>query len=419
MPVFGVWMWPDALARESADRVAERCSRMGVTDIFFLAKGLAGTVSYAGGPAPAGFSRDLLRELLDAAHRRGLRVHAWLTSANDDRYKSLHPESGRCHYTRGRDKGLISLRDEGYLCYMDGVVRDLCRRYDIDGLHLDYIRYNHLLYGWDDADRARYAAAGADIPHLRCLMEKTFFGENGGDGASIFDALRAGDASARALADVRRQDVKAFACSLVSAARTENGRLALSAALMPEGAYEDTAFADLHYGQSYEDAAALYDFVLPMAYSRAYGKDSRWVRDVAAGTLRRGLRTVMGLHAYEGGTGVTLREDINALRSEPVDGVCLFREGAFVLAVQEDDHTLWIRNPLDKPVTALLSCGREIPLEAPVLPGGECRVPVPCPPGDLRAFCAEEECCIFLAPQDLFTHPAKEESSHDPFSEAP
>ena len=397
MPVFGIWMWPDSLVSAPAEQVAARCARMGVTDIFFLAKGLAGTVPYTGGPAPAGFPRDLLRELLDAAHHRGIRVHAWLTSANDDHYKALHPESGRFHYTRGRDKGLISLRDERYLRYMEGVVRDLCRRYEIDGLHLDYIRYNHLLYGWDDADLSRYAAAGADIPHVRRLMEQTFFGDSGGEGARIFDALREGDRSVCALADVRRRDVAAFARSLVSAGRSENSRLVLSAALMPEGAYGDTAFADLHYGQSYEDAAGLYDFAVPMAYSQAYGQDSRWVRTVAAGTLRRGLRTVVGLQAYEGGTGATLREDLAVLRDEPVDGVCLFREGAFVLALQEGTELL-IRNPLDKPVSALQACGRKIPLQEPVLPGTESRVSLPCVPEDLRAFSGEEECCIFFPP---------------------
>ena len=115
MPVFGVWMWPDSLVSSPAEEVAARCARMGVTDIFFLSKGLAGTVSCTGGPAPSGFPRDLLRELLDAAHSRGIRVHAWLTSANDEHYKALHPESGRCHYTRGKDKGLISLREANIL----------------------------------------------------------------------------------------------------------------------------------------------------------------------------------------------------------------------------------------------------------------------------------------------------------------
>lgn len=53
---------------------------------------------------------------------------------------------------RGKDCGLISLADEGYLQYMENIVRELCRNNGIDGLHLDYIRYNHLLYGWSTED---------------------------------------------------------------------------------------------------------------------------------------------------------------------------------------------------------------------------------------------------------------------------
>ena len=398
MSVFGVWMWPDSLRSQPAERAADRCASLGVTDIFFLTKGLAGTVPFPGGPAPAASERDLLRELLDSAHRRGIRVHAWLTSANDEHYKTLHPESGRCHFTRGKDKGYISLTDEGYLEYMQDVVTDLCRRYEIDGLHLDYIRYNHLLYGWDAADQARYAAAGADLGHLRQLMERTFLLENGREEQCVFDALRAGNPSVQALARVRRQDVTSFAHALVSAARAENSRLVLSAALMPEGAYEDTAFADLHYGQSYQDAAALYDFAVPMAYSRAYGQDARWVREVARGTLNKGLRTVVGLHAYEGGTGVTLRQDRAALQGVPVDGVCLFREGAFVQA-KADSLSLLLWNPLDQPVTAWATGEVRHRLKEPVPPGTEGRIPLPENPEELRLFSGEEECCVCVAPE--------------------
>ncbi len=43
---------------------------------------------------------------------------------------------------------------------------------------------------------------------------------------------------------------------------------------MPEGAFPETnSFAMCHYGQSYEDAGELYDFVCPpMAYHLDYGK---------------------------------------------------------------------------------------------------------------------------------------------------
>ena len=397
MKVLGVWMWPDSVIRQGGERAAEHCAQLGVTDLFFLVKGLAGTVSCRSASAPQVCDRDLLRELSDAAHRRGMRVHAWFTSVCDAHYKTLHPESGRAHFVRGKDKGLISLADMAYLSYMHGIIREVCRNYDIDGLHLDYIRYNHLLYGWDKADLERYAAEGADIPHLRQLMDRTFSGEAGREKSCIFDALRNGDESARALARARRQDVFRFARALVSRARAENSRLLLSAALMPEGAYEDTAFADLHYGQSYEDAAELYDTVLPMAYSRAYARDGRWVREVAQGTLRYGLRTVMGLQAYEDGTGATLREDLAALQGLPVDGVCLFRYGAFVQAEREGEKLL-IRNPLEKPVTAMQACGRDLPLEKPILPGEETYVSLHCAPEELRAFSEEKECPVYLAP---------------------
>lgn len=395
MSVFGVWMWPQSISDFGAGTVVERCARAGITDIYFLAKGLAGTASFRSGIVPMASDRDLLGELLKSAHGRGIRVHAWLTSASDEHYKAQDPLSGRFHYTRGRDKGLISLTDEGYLAYMEKVVRELCRSYDIDGLHLDYIRYNHLIYGWSGEDRARYAAAGADIDRLQSLMDRTFI-EN--DAECIFDAMRSGDTSAAALADVRRRDVRRFAETITGCARAERQDLILSAALMPEGAYDDTTFADLHYGQSYEDAAALYDFALPMAYSKAYDKDGAWVREVALGTLRRNIRTIVGLHAYEGGTGPGLRDDADALADIPVDGICLFREGAFAMAFAEG-KTLRLANTMNKPVTAVAvgRSGGPISLDAPVLPGEEACIRLSRIPDVVRAFSDEGEVSVWLS----------------------
>lgn len=398
MSILGVWMWPQSVAQHGAESVADHCARAGITDIYFLTKGLAGTAAYRSSLAPCTAERDLLGELLCSAHARGIRVHAWFTSASDEHYKALHPESGRCHYIRGKDKGLIALTDEGYLSYMEKIVREVCRNYEIDGLHLDYIRYNHLLYGWSEEDLARYTAAGADIPHVRSLMERTFLREEQNEEQCIFDALRNGDESLQALARVRRTDVTRFASTLCGLARAEKKELILSAALMPEGAYSDTAYADLHYGQSYEDAAMLYDYALPMAYSQAYDKGGQWVRQVAEGTLKRGLRTVMGLHAYEGGTGATLREDIAALADAPIDGICLFREGAFAMAYAEGEK-LQIYNPLDKTITGIIARkdAQRITLENGILPGEERSLLLPFEPDSLRVFSGDTEVSVYLA----------------------
>ena len=398
MSVLGVWMWPQSVRVYGAKTVVSRCIRIGVTDIFFLAKGLAGTTAHLSRFAPACCERDLLSELLDEAHRQGIRVHAWLTSASDEHYKALHPESGRVHITRGADKGLISLADDAYIAYMQQIVRELCSAYDIDGLHLDYIRYNHLLYGWSDADCARYETAGADVDLLRSLMQRTFLHDADSEPDCIFDALRAGNESVRALAKTRREDVVRFAQALTGAVRAERTDLTLSAALMPEGAYDDTTFSDLHYGQNYDDAAKLYDVVLPMAYSKAYEKDAAWVKSVAQGTIRRGLRTIMGLHAYDGGTAATLKADMSILKETAIDGVCLFREGAFAAAIA-DNGRLCLINMLETPITSIVSAdGRALLAPDKIIAPGE-ELLLPSDTDALSAFSGKDEVCVFIPEQ--------------------
>ena len=395
MAIFGVWMWPKSVRECGADAVVSRCRRMGVTDIYFLTKGLAGTASYRSELAPMDCERDLLGELISEAHPAGIRVHAWFTSASDIVYKDKHPESGRYHYIKGRNQGLISLADEGYISFMADITREVCGNYDVDGLHLDYIRYNHLVYGWSEADQARYAAEGADLSVLRAMMDRAFKDEEGPE--IFFEAYRAGDASVHALARVRRKDVVHFATTLVNAAREVKPDIILSAALMPEGAYEDIAFSDVHYGQNYEDAAKLYDYALPMAYSQAYGKDGAWVRDVALGTMKRGLKTIVGVHAYEGGTGLTLPADIAALDNVPVEGVCLFREGAHVLAFAEGAQ-LDLYNPLYEEITRIevIAGDKTAQVSVSIPHNGEAAAALPFAPDALRAFAGDKEVCIYL-----------------------
>lgn len=396
MAIFGVWMWPKSVRVDGAEAVVSRCKRAGVTDIYFLTKGMAGTVSYRSELAPMDCERDLLGELLEAAHKVQIRVHAWFTSASDASYKDKHPESGRYHYIKGRNQGLISLVDEGYIAYMADVTRELCGNYPIDGLHLDYIRYNHLVYGWSEEDQARYAVEGADLDHLRAMMDRAFCDEEGPE--HFFEAYRSGDESVHALARARRKDVVHFATILTTVARATKPDIILSAALMPEGAYDDIAFSDVHYGQNYEDAAKLYDYALPMAYSQAYGKDGAWVRDVALGTMKRGMKTIVGVHAYEGGTGETLQADIAALQDLPVAGVCLFREGATVLAFPAEGG-IDVHNPLEEAVTRIDACRGEewVSIDCTIQPGEEKKVPLAFETEGLRAFTGEKEVSIYLA----------------------
>ena len=392
--MLGVWMWPESLRLRGAEAVFDACRRAGVTDVFFLTKGLAGTTAFLTPLAPPmSPGRDLLREALDAAHRRGLRLHAWVTSASDARYKAEHPESGLCHYARGRDRDIVSIAHEPYIRFMQGLLADLVRRFEVDGVHLDYIRYNHLLYGWSAEDQADYAARGVDLASVRRLMDQTFYG-GAESGEAIFDAFRRGDPDVIRLAGVRRARVNAFAHALAGALRAEKSGLVLSAALMPEGAYDDLAFADLHYGQNYADLSALMDAFLPMAYSQAYGKGPEWVGQVARGAARHGVPAVIGLQAYEGGTGLTLRQDWDAAAGAA--GRCLFREGAAAWAFLSG-RRLSLLNPLAKSVTAcrIAAGGESALIETPAAPGAQRDFQLPFSPDIVQAYAGEEEVCVF------------------------
>ncbi len=335
--IVGEWMWGSTIADAGPDgaaKIMSRCAEMGITDVYLLIKGTGGKLGYL----RTGHTdllirteRDILEEAIGAAHARGIRLHAWICNMEDSAYKAAHPEAGMCHYIRARDNDRINLYDPGYRAHMADIASELAA-YDINGLHFDYIRYNHLTNGWSETDFAALAAMGADPGRIRELIESTF-GYHGctADSQYIFNAYRNGDRDARLIAEYRRNMVREYAASVIAAARAVRPELIISAATMPEGAY-DEAFAALHYGQDYRDAAALYDYICPMAYSTSYGKDAGWIRTVAENAIRMGNKVVMGLQAFGGVPSARLMEEIGhirALAADSVRGIVLFRSSQF------------------------------------------------------------------------------------------
>lgn len=392
--IHSVWMWSKSVRERGAEAVVSRCALSGVTDIFYLVKGLLGTSAYPGKYAPYDEERDLLAELLDAAHRKNIRVHAWFTIGGDKNYIRLHPESGRYHFKKGCDDSLVSLTDKGYRHYMEQIIHEICSLYPVDGIHLDYIRYNHIVYGWSQEDCARMALAGADDAKLCRMLEQMYYTENP-NGNLLFDAYRSGDPDVQILAQLRRRDVTEMADCLTQTARSTKNGIMITAALMPEGASRDTAFADLHYGQNYGDAVGRYNAVLPMAYSRSYGRTGAWIRDVAEGTLRHGLSVIMGLQAFAEATGATLQEDIAALNGLGTDGICLFREGTYVMAISSG-RKLNVYNALENGITRLTvqRGNQSAELEETVAPGAEAVFTLPFEPESVRVYQGSREVCV-------------------------
>jgi uncharacterized lipoprotein YddW (UPF0748 family) len=227
--------------------------------------------------------RDPLAALLEAAHARGLRVHAWVNVLSLARnreapilealgrdavlvdrhgrslldYPGLEvPQPDRRYYRMGTPGVYLDPAYPALAEHLAATFSELLRRYpDLDGLHLDYIRYPDVL---PFVPGSRFGV-GLDFGHGRPARER-FRAETGleapsGDGtrnANEWDAWR-------------REKVTELVATLAAAARAARPGISLSAAVWT---YADRAYLTL--GQDWrrwleED---LLDFVVPMAYTR-------------------------------------------------------------------------------------------------------------------------------------------------------
>ncbi len=370
-PMVGEWLWASTiydLGADGANTIFTRCAEMGVTDVYLLVKGTAGTVYYNNTEIAlqkAYEDRDILQEAIDAAHANGIRLHAWFTAASDAAYKAHDETAGLWHYVRERDNAFIDTTNVGFLQYMEDLVTEIAANYAIDGIHLDYIRYNHLANGWSQADFDALESMGANIERVKYLIEKTFYTTQGDTNANyVFNAYKEGDQDALLIGQYRKQNVESFAAALIAAAKAVNPDLVISAALMPDGAV-DPAFGDLHYGQNYEAAALLYDYVLPMAYSKDYGQDAKWVATVAANAIVAGNKVLCGLQAYSPALSASLLSDVDAVRALLANseyegkllGIANFRNSTFQYAkvdVKENSMDITLINPMTGADTELV-----------------------------------------------------------------
>lgn len=89
---------------------------------------------------------DALKFAIDECHRRGMELHAWVVAIPIGKWNAAG-----CVRLRKRHPGLVrKIGDEGYLDpekpqtaeYLADLCAEITGNYDIDGIHLDYIRYH-------------------------------------------------------------------------------------------------------------------------------------------------------------------------------------------------------------------------------------------------------------------------------------
>lgn len=178
--------WPRSRATTAEGRaeqqrtlclMLDRLHEAGINTVFFQAR-LRGTTAYASDIEPwdgvftgkpgrsPGY--DPLRMAIDECHRRGMELHAWVvafpickaTVAKQLGKRALparHPDlCQKCGDQWMMDPGI-----PGTATYLAGICSEIAQRYDVDGIHLDYIRYPEPGIPFNDA--ATYRRYGKGI----------------------------------------------------------------------------------------------------------------------------------------------------------------------------------------------------------------------------------------------------------------
>jgi uncharacterized lipoprotein YddW (UPF0748 family) len=168
---------PDAL-KEDALRILDNAKALGFNAVFFQvrptsdalyrssifpwSKYLTGTQ----GLAPEG-QFDPLAFITQAAHERGLQLHAWLNpyritseAADNDKLAPGHPALAHPEWTVLHDSKMYwNPGEPGARQLISDGVREIVENYDVDGIHID----DYFYPGQDFNDAAAYAAYGGGL----------------------------------------------------------------------------------------------------------------------------------------------------------------------------------------------------------------------------------------------------------------
>ena len=101
-----------------------------------------GSLSGVPGKTP---SWDPLQFAIDECHRRGMELHAWVVAIPVGKWNTIGCKTMRKWYPslvkRIGDEGYMNPEAYGTADYIANICEEITTRYDIDGIHLDYIRY--------------------------------------------------------------------------------------------------------------------------------------------------------------------------------------------------------------------------------------------------------------------------------------
>lgn len=336
----GLWVVRDSLASPAAIRqVIDNAAAHHFNALFVQVRG-RGDAYYQSALEPraeelAGQPRrfDPLAEILRLAHARGLQVHAWMNtclvwSKGRQPYSHAHVVNQHPDWLSRDAHGRYSLREtndcEGAFLtpanlaarqHIHDVFLDVARRYDVDGIHFDYVRFPNSSYDYSDAALVRFKIA---LQNSLTPARIAAFARRG-----RHDRLVYPHAFPSQWQTFRRQQVTEMVASISHDIKALKPWVIISAAVFPNQSEARTLKGQdwpLWLQQGYLDAAC------PMAYAASTPQVAAQMAAAVATARRAGRFAYAGLGAWHIPAASTIAK-IGVARALGAQGTVLFSYG--------------------------------------------------------------------------------------------
>jgi uncharacterized lipoprotein YddW (UPF0748 family) len=271
MKVRGVWMHPGffgpdrTAAVEKMRTTLDEYARAGINTVIMLVKNTSGHVYYASkiGVQDPAWTWDFLETFLDEAKKRQMAVHAWFC---------VFPESSLVGQVRqhpewlvvGQKREMVSVANPALpavRAYEMSLMLEVARKYAVDWIHLDYIRF-------PCEPTEPYFSFDAET--LRLFKQDT------GIDMTAIKARDSGNIAWNAWLRWNADQVTTFVRDLRSALKAAKPVVKISAAVFP-----DAVNARVLIGQDWAAWArdGLVDMLCPMLYTNDNGWFERLTRE--------------------------------------------------------------------------------------------------------------------------------------------
>ncbi|MEB3330118.1 MAG: family 10 glycosylhydrolase [Candidatus Sericytochromatia bacterium] len=284
---------------------------------------------------------DLLRVLIREAHRHGMEVHPWIWTLRVRSPGYGNPVLGRlpglAARADGKEPRFLSAAHPDAREYVYALVEELADRYDVDGLLLDYIRYDEEVPE-DDVSRTRfslaYRARHGTLPPAVIPP-----------GSPLHDEWQLW----------REQQVHLTVRELAQQLRSRHPRFPIAAAVFRGEGYARRR--KLQHWRHWADNAWI-DWPAPMLYTARRDELSRWLGwETDRHTRSHMIVPILGVHRFT--SPDNLVEQWQQLQAEQVPGGMVFALGHFDLAQLDDLRAGPFREPATLPHRNLIRATRK------------------------------------------------------------